>query len=229
MLFVVLVPAFHLISMELLRQSKASTLNANSSAVKVITRLSSVPLRTRSVFDVYWRSSKQERNQIATSVCVSHITFNKKYVMLSLISMDIFIRDILVHNSSALAPYIEKQKLKIYCNLHKADAVLYRLSKQVISNDRVKNTFVKNVTSELKVLCVSLTSCGLCRCRSGSTFAQVMICCLMAPNHYLNQWWLRGQPVKTFPIPLESFQCSTLCIFFLRVSQWLLIAIRNAR
>ena len=26
--------------------------------------------------------------------------------------------------------------------------------------------------------------------RSGSTLAQVMACCLMAPSHYLNQWWL---------------------------------------
>ena len=28
------------------------------------------------------------------------------------------------------------------------------------------------------------------RHRSGSTLAQVMACCLTAPNHYLNQWWL---------------------------------------
>ena len=28
------------------------------------------------------------------------------------------------------------------------------------------------------------------RCRSGSTLAQVMACCLMAPSHYLNQSWL---------------------------------------
>ena len=26
--------------------------------------------------------------------------------------------------------------------------------------------------------------------RSGSTLAQVMVCCLTAPNHYLNQCWL---------------------------------------
>ena len=26
--------------------------------------------------------------------------------------------------------------------------------------------------------------------RSGSTLAQVMACCLMAPSHYLNLWWL---------------------------------------
>ena len=25
---------------------------------------------------------------------------------------------------------------------------------------------------------------------SGSTFAQVMVCCLMVPRHYLNQYWL---------------------------------------
>ena len=39
------------------------------------------------------------------------------------------------------------------------------------------------------------THCGLLmpygwRHRSGSTLAQVMVCCLMAPSHYLNQWWL---------------------------------------
>ena len=28
------------------------------------------------------------------------------------------------------------------------------------------------------------------RQRSGSTLAQVMACCLAAPSHYLNQWWL---------------------------------------
>ena len=28
------------------------------------------------------------------------------------------------------------------------------------------------------------------RCRSGSTLAQVMACCLTAPSHYLNQCWL---------------------------------------
>ena len=28
------------------------------------------------------------------------------------------------------------------------------------------------------------------RCRSGSTMAQVMACCLTAPSHYLNQCWL---------------------------------------
>ena len=28
------------------------------------------------------------------------------------------------------------------------------------------------------------------RHRAGSTLAQVMACCLMAPSHYLNQWWL---------------------------------------
>ena len=30
-------------------------------------------------------------------------------------------------------------------------------------------------------------------CRSGSTLAQVMACCLMAPSHYLNQVWLPSQ------------------------------------
>ena len=30
--------------------------------------------------------------------------------------------------------------------------------------------------------------------RSGSTLAQVMVCCLMAPSHYLNQCWLRCSP-----------------------------------
>ena len=31
---------------------------------------------------------------------------------------------------------------------------------------------------------------ALCRHWSGSTLAQVMACCLMAPSHYLNQSWL---------------------------------------
>ena len=38
-----------------------------------------------------------------------------------------------------------------------------------------------------------LTHCGLVTLygdRSGSTLAQVMACCLMAPSHYLNQCWL---------------------------------------
>ena len=39
-----------------------------------------------------------------------------------------------------------------------------------------------------------LSHCGLvmpyCDMRSGSTLAQVMACCLAAPSHYLNQWWL---------------------------------------
>ena len=31
---------------------------------------------------------------------------------------------------------------------------------------------------------------AICRHRSGSTLAQVMACCLTAPSHYLNQYWL---------------------------------------
>ena len=31
--------------------------------------------------------------------------------------------------------------------------------------------------------------------RSGSTLAQVMACCLMAPSHYLNQYWLNTSKV----------------------------------
>ena len=40
---------------------------------------------------------------------------------------------------------------------------------------------------------VFLTHCGLMTPygdRSGSTLAQLMACCLMAPSHYLNQCWL---------------------------------------
>ena len=36
---------------------------------------------------------------------------------------------------------------------------------------------------------VYLTSDDIWRHRSGSTLAQVMACCLMAPSHYLNQCW----------------------------------------
>ena len=34
------------------------------------------------------------------------------------------------------------------------------------------------------------SSDAIWRHRSGSILAQVMACCLMAPSHYLNQWWL---------------------------------------
>ena len=41
---------------------------------------------------------------------------------------------------------------------------------------------------------ITLTHCGpsdtIWRQRSGSTWAQVMACCLTAPSHYLNQCWL---------------------------------------
>ena len=41
---------------------------------------------------------------------------------------------------------------------------------------------------------ISINSLGpsdaIWRQRSGSTLAQVMACCLMAPSHYLNQCWL---------------------------------------
>ena len=33
---------------------------------------------------------------------------------------------------------------------------------------------------------------AICWLRSGSTLAQVMACCLMAPSHYLNQCWLHN-------------------------------------
>ena len=39
--------------------------------------------------------------------------------------------------------------------------------------------------------CYSLgPSDAIWRCRSGSTLAHVMACCLTAPSHYLNQCWL---------------------------------------
>ena len=34
--------------------------------------------------------------------------------------------------------------------------------------------------------------------RSGSTLAQVMVCCLMAPSHYLNQCWLMASSDGNF-------------------------------
>ena len=36
----------------------------------------------------------------------------------------------------------------------------------------------------------SLSKWGIWQHRSGSTLAQVMACCLAAPNHFLNQCWL---------------------------------------
>ena len=46
----------------------------------------------------------------------------------------------------------------------------------------------------LSLSCIWLTHCGLVMpysiLRSSSTLVQVMTCCLTAPNHYLNQYWL---------------------------------------
>ena len=39
--------------------------------------------------------------------------------------------------------------------------------------------------------------------KSGSTLAQVMACCLMAPSHYLNQSWLIIRKVQW-----HSFECN---------------------
>ena len=50
------------------------------------------------------------------------------------------------------------------------------------------------------------------RQRSGSTLAQVMACCLMAPSHYLNQCWLiisevqRHSPGGWINIKMSSYQ-----------------------
>ena len=41
------------------------------------------------------------------------------------------------------------------------------------------------------------------RQRSGSTLAQVMVCCLTAPSHYLNQCWLIISEVQW-----HSYQCN---------------------
>ena len=48
----------------------------------------------------------------------------------------------------------------------------------------------------------SLTHCGLVTPygdKSGSTLAQVMACCLMAPSHYLNQCWFIISRVQWHP------------------------------
>ena len=45
-----------------------------------------------------------------------------------------------------------------------------------------------------------------CRHRSGSTFVQIMACCLRAPSHYLNQLWLIISEVQWYS--RESEMCS---------------------
>ena len=59
------------------------------------------------------------------------------------------------------------------------------------------------------------THCGLLmpygwRRRSGSTLAQVMVCCLMAPSHYLNQWWLLMCGIHLIAISQEMLKIATL-------------------
>ena len=56
----------------------------------------------------------------------------------------------------------------------------------------------------------------ICQHRTGSTLAQVMACCLMAPSHYLNQyrlivigvnWQSHGQFHKEIPQPWDTNCC----------------------
>ena len=74
------------------------------------------------------------------------------------------------------------------CKLH-----CYWLKGLWVMTASIHNT-IRN-TNSLKAIraASSLTHCGLVTPygdRSGSSLAQVMACCLTAPSHYLNQWWL---------------------------------------
>ena len=55
---------------------------------------------------------------------------------------------------------------------------------------------------------INLTHCGLMmpygNNRSGSTLAQVMACCLIAPNHYVNQCWLIIKGIQWHPMSFTS-------------------------
>ena len=52
------------------------------------------------------------------------------------------------------------------------------------------NSFSVSVQSQPFNVTFTLASDAIWRHRTGSTLAQVMACCLMAPIHYLNQCWL---------------------------------------
>ena len=57
---------------------------------------------------------------------------------------------------------------------------------------------------------------AICRCRSGSTLAQIMACCLTAPSYYLNQRWLIHysdviMSAMVSQITSVLIVCSTVC------------------
>ena len=52
--------------------------------------------------------------------------------------------------------------------------------------------------------------------RSGSTWVQLMACCLMAPSHYLNQCWLIS--MRSFHIHLRAISQEMLMITVLDMS-----------
>ena len=52
------------------------------------------------------------------------------------------------------------------------------------------------------------SSDAMWRRRSGSTLARIMVCCLTALSHYLNQWWLLTSEVL-WHSPERSFTANT--------------------
>ena len=54
-------------------------------------------------------------------------------------------------------------------------------------------------TQTVSVTCAKLIVASWCH-RSGSTLGQVKACCLTAPSHYLNQYWLIFGDVKRYSL-----------------------------
>ena len=60
-------------------------------------------------------------------------------------------------------------------------------------------------------------------CRSGSPFAQIMACCLMAPSHYLNQCWLTINKICSHSFQGNVYLYTRSYFYYPVASAWLFL------
>ena len=113
----------------------------------------------------------------------------------------------------------------------------YIYSRKIRRNENVINALKQNVLDMYTHVNSLWHSDAIWQLRSGSTLAQLMVCCLTAPSHYLNQcWlinWLRGMHLRASSqeVPKNSI-CNlnekfTLLKYFYPRDKWNLDIITN--
>ena len=91
----------------------------------------------------------------------------------------------------------------------------YMHSRKIRRNENVINALKQKVLDMYTHWHVNslLHSDAIWQLRSGSTLAQLMVCCLTAPSHYLNQcWlinWLRGMQLRAISQEVKRIQSVT--------------------